>query len=74
MRIRISPNPGADIAGGPQNDIHAAASEAKPRVDLLDEMGIYAVERSEEKLKDLPPDVLRKIMQDNAAKLYKIDV
>jgi predicted TIM-barrel fold metal-dependent hydrolase len=33
---------GADIMGGPRNDIHAAASEAKPRVDLLDEMGIYA--------------------------------
>src|ERR1700694_1008468 len=40
---------GADIMGGsgvelaaPREDIHAAASEAKPRVDLLDEMGIYA--------------------------------
>ncbi len=32
------------------------------------------VERSEEKLKDLDPTVLRKIMQDNAAKLYKIEV
>jgi uncharacterized protein len=32
------------------------------------------VERSEEKLKDLAPDVIRKIMQDNAAKLYKIEV
>jgi predicted TIM-barrel fold metal-dependent hydrolase len=32
------------------------------------------VERSEEKLKDLSPDVIRKIMQDNAAKLYKIEV
>jgi predicted TIM-barrel fold metal-dependent hydrolase len=32
------------------------------------------VERSEEKLKDLDPVVLRKIMQDNAAKLYKIPV
>ena len=32
------------------------------------------VERSEEKLKDLPADVLRKIMQDNAARLYKIEV
>jgi len=32
------------------------------------------VERSEQKLKDLDPDVLRKIMQDNAAKLYKIPV
>ena len=33
---------GADMMGGPRDDIHAAASEAKPRVDLLDEMGIYA--------------------------------
>jgi hypothetical protein len=33
---------GADIMGGLREDIHAAASEAKPRVDLLDEMGIYA--------------------------------
>jgi predicted TIM-barrel fold metal-dependent hydrolase len=32
------------------------------------------VERSEEKLKDLAPDVIRKIVQDNAAKLYKIEV
>lgn len=32
------------------------------------------VERSEEKLKDLDPAVIRKIMQDNAAKLYKIEV
>jgi predicted TIM-barrel fold metal-dependent hydrolase len=32
------------------------------------------VERSEEKLKDLDPTVIRKIMQDNAARLYKIDV
>jgi len=32
---------GADMMGGPRDDIHAAASEAKPRVDLLDEMGIY---------------------------------
>src|SRR5215469_12288937 len=32
------------------------------------------VERSEEKLKNLDPGVLRKIMQDNAAKLYKIPV
>jgi uncharacterized protein len=32
------------------------------------------VERSEEKLKDLDPVVIRKIMQDNAANLYKIDV
>ncbi|HWL45230.1 MAG TPA: amidohydrolase family protein [Ilumatobacter sp.] len=32
------------------------------------------VERSEEKLKDLEPRVVRKIMQDNAAKLYKIPV
>lgn len=32
------------------------------------------VERSEEKLKDVEPRILRKIMQDNAAKLYKIPV
>jgi predicted TIM-barrel fold metal-dependent hydrolase len=32
---------GADMMGGPRDDIHAAASEAKPRVDLLDKMGIY---------------------------------
>jgi predicted TIM-barrel fold metal-dependent hydrolase len=32
------------------------------------------VERSEQKLKDLDPRVIRKIMQDNAAKLYKIEV
>jgi uncharacterized protein len=32
------------------------------------------VERSEQKLKDLDPVVVRKIMQDNAAKLYKIPV
>ena len=32
---------GADMMGGPRDDIHAAASEAKPRVELLDEMGIY---------------------------------
>lgn len=32
------------------------------------------VERSEEKLKDLDPAVVRKIVQDNAAKLYKIEV
>jgi len=32
------------------------------------------VERSEEKLKNLDPVVIRKIVQDNAAKLYKIDV
>ncbi|MCU1486532.1 MAG: hypothetical protein JWN67_3278 [Actinomycetia bacterium] len=32
------------------------------------------VERSEEKLKDLDPAVIRKIVQDNAARLYKIDV
>jgi uncharacterized protein len=28
--------------GGSREEIHAAATEAKPRVDLLDEMGIYA--------------------------------
>jgi uncharacterized protein len=33
---------GADFMGGPREDVHAAASEAKPRVDMLDEMGIYA--------------------------------
>lgn len=32
------------------------------------------VERSEEKLKDLDPVVIRKIVQDNAARLYKIEV
>jgi predicted TIM-barrel fold metal-dependent hydrolase len=32
------------------------------------------VERSEEKLKNLDPAVVRKIVQDNAAKLYKIEV
>ena len=32
---------GADMMGGPRDDIHAAASEAKPRVELLDQMGIY---------------------------------
>ncbi|WP_236787773.1 amidohydrolase family protein [Amycolatopsis sp. GM8] len=32
------------------------------------------VERSEEKLYGLPPHIIRKIVQDNAAKLYKIDV
>src|ERR1700733_11951297 len=32
---------GADRMGGPRDDIHAAASEAKPRVELLDQMGIY---------------------------------
>ena len=29
---------GADIMGGPREDIHAAATEAKARVDLLDEI------------------------------------
>jgi predicted TIM-barrel fold metal-dependent hydrolase len=32
---------GADMMGGPRDDIHAAASEAKPRVELLDQMGIH---------------------------------
>jgi predicted TIM-barrel fold metal-dependent hydrolase len=32
---------GADIMGGPRDDIHAAATEAKPRVELMDEMGIH---------------------------------
>lgn len=32
------------------------------------------VERSEHKLKDVEPRILRKIMQDNAAQLYKIPV
>jgi predicted TIM-barrel fold metal-dependent hydrolase len=32
---------GADMMGGPRDDIHAAASEAKPRVELLDQMGIF---------------------------------
>jgi uncharacterized protein len=33
---------GADIMGGPKEDIHEAATQAKPRVALMDEMGIYA--------------------------------
>jgi predicted TIM-barrel fold metal-dependent hydrolase len=33
---------GGDIMGGPKEGVHAAATEARPRVDLLDEMGIYA--------------------------------
>ena len=32
---------GADLMGGPREDVHAAASEAKPRVELMDEMGIH---------------------------------
>jgi len=31
-----------DQIGGSKEEVHAAATEAKPRVDLLDEMGIYA--------------------------------
>jgi hypothetical protein len=85
---------GMEAMGGCKEDIHAAAAEAEPRVDLLDEMGIYAqivypnaILGTEhrcplyEVLCELEPasDIHIgarnwKIVQDNAANLYKIDV
>ena len=52
-------------------------------LDGLEELGLilsvgdaidYRLWASEEELKALAPDVIRKIMQDNAAKLYNIEV
>lgn len=55
---------------------HMGADNIMWETDFPHPTSLYPspVERSEEKLASLKPDVIRKIMQDNAARLYKIEV
>jgi len=55
---------------------HMGADNIMWETDFPHPTSLYPspVERSEQKLGGLKPEVLRKIMQDNAARLYKIDV